>query len=255
MPFCSKPLGAALSIAAIAAVTVAGPGRAQQDPPAAGQETSPQTATEAKPPQGPVPDAQTPAAASPSSQAPSVRADTPSPPSTRSPSRHLPLPAPGRPGSGKSAVVTAKVNLRSGPGTDSEIITTIPAGSAVRVADCSEWCAVTWNGNSGYVIARNLGPGAPRQAGAYPGQPGYPGPGAPRQAGVYPRQPGYPGPGAQRQAGPYQGQPGYEDYEVEPPVIYGAPGYYAPPAVVYGPAYYGPQVYGPGWGWRRRWGW
>jgi hypothetical protein len=213
MPFCSKPLGAALSIAAIAAVTMASPGRAQQDPPAAGPGTAPQTAMEPTPPQGPAPDVQTPVGSAPISQAPSPRADT------IPPSRRLPQSAPARPGAGKSAVVTAKVNLRGGPGTDSEIITTIPAGSAVRVADCSEWCAVTWNGRSGYVIARNLGPGAVRHAGAYPGQ------------------------------------PGYEDYELEPPVVYGAPGYYGPPAVVYGPAYYGPRVYGPGWGWRRRWGW
>ena len=217
MPFSSKPLGAAFSIAAIAAVTMASPivspARAQQDPPAAGQETTPQTTTEAKPPEGPASGAQTPVASAPTSQAPPVRAAA-APPSKR-PSQF----GPAHPGSARSAVVTAKVNLRSGPGTDSEVVTTIPAGSTVHVADCGEWCAVTWNGHRGYAIARNLGPGALRQAGAYPGQPGY-----------------------------------ADDYELEPPVVYGAPGYYAPPAVVYGPAYYGPRVYyGPGWGWRRHW--
>jgi hypothetical protein len=119
-----------------------------------------------------------------------------------------------------SAVVSAKVNLRSGPGTESEVLATIPAGSAGRVGQCEgEWCAVTWNGQSGYAIARNLNLGGSRQAGGYPGQPG---------------QPGYPD---------EYGPPGY------------APGYYGPP-VVYGPAYYyGPRVYyGPGWGWRRH-GW
>ena len=118
-------------------------------------------------------------------------------------------------------MVTANVNLRNGPGTDAEVITTIPGGSTVRITSCSgEWCAVTWNGRSGYAIARNLDTiGGPRQARQYRPQPGY-------------------------AEGPeYAG----------PPVVYGAPGYYAPP-VVYGPAYYGPRYYyGPGWGWRRRW--
>jgi uncharacterized protein YraI len=209
MPFCSKPLGAVLSVAAIAAVTMVSPGRAQQDPPAAGQETTPQTTTEAKPPEGPA----AAVASAPTSLAPPVRAAA-APPSKR-PSQF----GPAHPGSARSAVVTATVNLRSGPGTDSEVVTTIPAGSTVHVADCGEWCTVTWNGHKGYAIARNLGPGALRQARAYPGQPGY-----------------------------------TDDYELEPPVVYGAPGYYAPPAVVYGPAYYGPRVYyGPGWGWRRHW--
>ena len=129
--------------------------------------------------------------------------------------------APVRGGRARSAGATANVNLRSGPGTDSEIIATIPAGSTLRVTSCSgEWCEVSWNGRSGYAIARNLSVGGPRQAGPY-------------------------GPGYAQGYGP------------EPPVGYAAPGYYAPPAVVYGPAYYyGPRVYyGPGWGWRRRWGW
>ncbi|HMA71514.1 MAG TPA: SH3 domain-containing protein [Xanthobacteraceae bacterium] len=128
--------------------------------------------------------------------------------------------APARASRPRSAAVTATVNLRSGPGTDSEIITTIPAGSTVRITNCSgEWCEVTWNEHSGYAIARNLSVGASRQARPY-------------------------------------GPPGYgQGYGPEPPVVYGAPGYYAPPAVVYGPAYYyGPRIYyGPGWGWRRRW--
>ena len=187
MRFCSRPLGAALSIAAIAAVTAASPGRAQQDP-GAGQQMPPQAGTppEVRPPAGP---------------------------------SSLPPPRIARQRSAGSAVVSANVNLRSGPGTDSEILATIPAGSTVRVGPCEgEWCPVTWNGQSGYAIARNLNLGGSRQAGAYPAQPGY--------------QPGYPD---------EYGPPGY------------APGY--GPPVVYGPAYYyGPRVYwGPGWGWRRPW--
>jgi hypothetical protein len=190
MRFCSKPLGAALSIAAIAAVTSASPGRAQQDP-GAGQTAPPavsQPGPDVKPPDGPPP-------------------------------RRI-----ARPRTGGSAVVSAKVNLRSNPGTDSEILASIPAGSTVRVGECQgEWCAVTWNGQNGYVITRNLNLGGSRQAGVYPRQPGYP--------------PGYPG--------DEDGLPGYAP----------GPGYYFGPPAVYGPAYYyGPRVYyGPGWGWRRHW--
>jgi uncharacterized protein YraI len=183
MRFCSRPLGAALSIAAIAAVTMASPGRAQQDPAA-----------------GPPP-------APPVGAAPEVRPPGGLPPPPRPAARRR---------AGGTAAVSANVNLRSDPGTDSEILATIPAGSTVRVGPCEgEWCAVTWNGQNGYAIARNLDLGASRHAGNYPPRPGY--------------QPGYP----------------YDD---------GLPGYYGPP-VVYGPAYYyGPRMYyGPGWGWRRHW--
>jgi hypothetical protein len=190
MRFCSKPLGAALSIAAIAAVTIASPGRAQQDP-GSGQAAPP--------------------AASP--PAPAVKLPDGRPP------RHT-----ARPRAGGTAAVSAKVNLRSGPGTDSEILASIPAGSTVRVGQCEgEWCAVTWNGQSGYAIARNLNLGGSHQAGVYPGQPGY--------------------------------QPGYPDGEEDLPGYAPGPGYAYGPPVVYGPAYYyGPRVYyGPGWGWRRHW--
>jgi len=113
-----------------------------------------------------------------------------------------------------SAVVSTNVNLRGGLGTDSEILATIPAGSTVSVGKCEgEWCAVTWNGQNGYAIARNLDLGGSRQAGVYPRQPRY-------------RPRGYaPGPG----------------YYYGPPVVYG-PGYYGPGA-----------YYGRGWGWRRYW--
>jgi uncharacterized protein YgiM (DUF1202 family) len=51
------------------------------------------------------------------------------------------------------AVAIANVNLRNGPGTDAPILATIPAGSRVQVTDCSEWCMVTWNGQSGFAVA------------------------------------------------------------------------------------------------------
>jgi len=133
-------------------------------------------------------------------------------PATQAP----PAPAPLRAGQARTATVIASVNLRSGPGTDAELIATILAGNTVRVAGCSgEWCEVTWYGRSGYAIARNLSISAPQQA--VPSGP------APR--------PGY--------------AAGYGPYS--------APGSYAPPAVVYGPTYSRPRVfYGLGWGWRRR---
>jgi hypothetical protein len=127
--------------------------------------------------------------------------------------------APG--GVAQFAVVIVNVNLRNGPGTDAPILATIPAGSRVQVTDCSEWCTVTWNGQKGFAIARNLDIGGTRQARARRPQPGYAGP-----------------------------PPGV--YEAGPPVVYGPPVYYGPPAVVYGPGYYG--GYGPRYyGWRRRW--
>jgi len=202
MHFHFKALSAALGIVAAAAVIA--PVRAQQEQPGDGQ--------------GPIPNA-----------------GQPGGPATQAPTARPPLQA-GR----RATTVVANVNLRSGPGTDSEIITTIPAGSTVRLTSCSgEWCEVEWNGRSGYAIARNLGIGLPRQARTYgpAGYPGTPGPGD---------YPGTPGPG---------GYPG--GYGPQPGAVYEAPGYYAPPAVVYGPGYYyGPGVYyGPGWGWRRRWWW
>jgi len=238
MPFHSKALSVALSIIAAAAMTA--PVRAQQSPPPAGQEPLPNASPNASPQEGPA------------TGAPTFR-------------------APARAGRAGAASVTATVNLRSGPGTDQEIITTVPARSMVQVSGCTgEWCEVTWNGRSGYAIARNLSIGAPRQAGPYGPQPGYPGgyEQRPGYAGGYGPQPGYTGgygpqPGNPGGYGPQRGNPGGYGpqpgnpggYGPEPPAAYQGPGYYAPPAVVYGPAYYGPGVvyYGPGW--RRRWWW
>ena len=204
MPFHFKALSAALSIVAVATVIAVAPGRAQQNPPAAGQE--------------PVPDAKPQDGSTPTTQAPTAQA-----PTVQTPAAQVPT-APPRSGPARSATVTATVNLRSGPGTDSDVIATIPAGSTVRVASCSDdWCEVTWDGRSGYAIARNLSLGAPQQAGPY-------GPG--------PRT-GY--------AGGYGPPPpaGYVAAALLGRLLAGA----------YGPTHYGPRVsYGPGWGWhRRRW--
>jgi len=115
------------------------------------------------------------------------------------------------------ALATSNVNVRQGPGTTYQIITTIPGGSNVEVNGCSgQWCQVTWQGRQGYAIATALdtGNGSPGVAGAPAGQPGGPLP------------------------------PGAVPGDDVPVPAYGPP----PPAVVVvpGPYYYG----GPYYGWR-----
>jgi uncharacterized protein YgiM (DUF1202 family) len=200
-------------------MAAAAPEGAQEAP--AEQQTAPPMLTEAKP-QIPPADRQAPAISAPAIPAPAIpapiyRAASSDRSATAPPSRR-----PLRFASASFAVVSATVNLRGRPATDSEVITTIRAGSTVRVADCSSaWCVVAWDKYSGYAVARNLNLGASGQARAYPAQPRY-----------------------------------RDDYELEPPVLaygQGPPGYYAPPAVVYGHAYYPayyyvPRVYyGSGW--------
>jgi hypothetical protein len=195
------------------------PPAAEPAPPASSPSAPPQAGTEVMPPGGPAASGQAqPAAAEPAPPPSGPAAAAPSRPAAAASPQHITRSH--QPG---SAATAANLNLRRGPGTDSEIVATSPAGSMVHVGECDgEWCAVTWNGQSGYAIARNLNLGPSRQAGGYPppGQPGYP-------------------PGAYG------------------PRVYGAPapGYYGPP-VVYGPGYYyGPRVYccGGPWGWRRYW--
>ena len=70
----------------------------------------------------------------------------------------------------KPVTLSAETNLRKAPGTKSETIGLMPKGTEVEVGQCdSGWCKVTWDGQEGYAIARNLGmvvPGAPREAAA-----------------------------------------------------------------------------------------
>lgn len=124
----------------------------------------------------------------------------------------------------KPATVSADVNLRKAAGTESEVVTLIPKGSKVEVGKCSSgWCQVTWNGQEGFAIARNLGLGGPKVVKR------------PRQV------------------------IGDEDDAYDDPAVYG-PGRYGPPPTYYG---YGPYGYGgpyyggywgPRWGWRGGWG-
>ncbi|MCS0504551.1 SH3 domain-containing protein [Ancylobacter mangrovi] len=56
-----------------------------------------------------------------------------------------------------TAATTATVNVRSGPGTGTNVLGTLPAGTPVNVAGCSgSWCRTQY----GYVSARYLGQAA-----------------------------------------------------------------------------------------------
>lgn len=118
----------------------------------------------------------------------------------------------------KPVTVVADVNLRKGPGTDSEVVTLIPKGTMVEVGTCTNgWCMVTYNGMDGYSIAPNLGL-APR---------------------------------------PVRRPPGYADDYPPPPGVYPPPPAYVVGPPVYDPPYVGPYYYRPyyGYGWRGGWGW
>jgi uncharacterized protein YraI len=57
----------------------------------------------------------------------------------------------------KPAYVATTVNLRAAPGTTNEIVAKIPGGSLIDATDCAEgWCAVTWQGKSGFAIQTGL---------------------------------------------------------------------------------------------------
>ena len=57
-------------------------------------------------------------------------------------------------GAASAAPATAEsaVNVRSGPGTQYQVIGTIPGGATVDVGGCSaNWCQVSFNGETGYA--------------------------------------------------------------------------------------------------------
>ena len=125
-------------------------------------------------------------------------------------------------------VAASTVNLRAESNTTSAVLAKIPAGGRIDVGDCKDgWCAVTFQGKSGFAIQTALdATGRPRSA-------------AIRRGGINPGDDFEPV------------APGYGAYG--PRVVYGPGPYYAP-----GPYYYGPTIgiyggWGPGWGrgWRR----
>ena len=135
----------------------------------------------------------------------------------------------------KPGVAISTVNLRADPNTASDVVVKIPAGSRIDVGECNDgWCAVTFQGKSGFSIATSLdttGRAPPRQA--------------------------------VRRAPPRGPGPGY-DYDDDGEVVRGPapPGYVRVPGPGPGPGAYvepRPYYYGPGpyWGpyWGPRWGW
>jgi len=196
MPF--RLMASSVAIATLA-VAMSASAFAQSPPPEAGGAPVPQAQPSQEPAAAPAPE---PAPAP--SVAPAPRAS-----------------APHRRVAAGPARVRSGTNLRKGPGESYEVLTLIPAGGAVSVRSCSgEWCAVHWQGNEGYAIARNLEMGGRQAAYGPPGAapPGYP----PEEA---------PPPG----------------YRYGPPVPAGPPGYYYGPP----PPYYYRPYWGWGWGWRR----
>jgi hypothetical protein len=161
------------------------------------------------------------------------------------------------------ALAVHDVNMRQGPGTNYPVVTTIPGGSNVEVNSChGQWCSVTWNGQSGYAIAKNLdqGGGALPGAGGPPPPPGEGAPPPPQGAAAPPPPGSSPPPGAPPPGAPPPGataQAPYPPGAPPPPGYYPPPpGYYAPPPGYYGPGYYyGPYGYYYGPYWRRRYWW
>ncbi len=78
------------------------------------------------------------------------------------------------------ALVTADLNLRSGPGTNYGVVNVLPGGATVDVLDCAgSWCRVAWGGVEGFASRSYLGLGGPAYAASprvYYGSPVYVGP-------------------------------------------------------------------------------
>ena len=137
----------------------------------------------------------------------------------------------------KPATAITTVNLRAEANTTSAILSKIPGGSRLEIGDCTEgWCAVTFQGMSGFAIATALDTTgrAPPRAVRRALPPGVDDDDFTPVGRPYPRPPGY-----------VVGPPGYV---VGPPVVYGpGPYYYGGPGPYWG-GYYGPRW---GYGWRR----
>ena len=210
----SKALIGILAAMALAVAATAAPAFAQEgsDPLAP---TPPSSAAK--------PDVQTPNTA-PAQAAPSLppkAVPSPAPQATAPATQHTAsIPAraaaPVRRAAARFALAVSNVNLRSAPGTNAEIVTTIPGGSTVRITGCTgDWCAVSWQGRSGFAVARAFDSGGSRQARSY------------------------------------RAPPAYDDEDV---VEAGPPVYYEPPPrVVYGPGYYYRPRYYYGPRWRYAW--
>ena len=73
----------------------------------------------------------------------------------------------------KPGVATTTVNLRAEANTTSDVLAKMPAGARLDVGDCTEgWCAVTFQGKSGFAIQTALdASGRPRRAAVRRGPP------------------------------------------------------------------------------------
>ncbi len=72
------------------------------------------------------------------------------------------------------AVVQNDLNLRSGPGTDYDVIAAMPAGSTVNVLGCQGgWCQVAFGGTAGFASRSYLGIGGVAMRGPVYGAPVY----------------------------------------------------------------------------------
>ena len=66
-------------------------------------------------------------------------------------------------GCSDAAVVTAQVKLQRAAAAESEVVATIPSGSAVKVSSCTNgWCSASWNGHEGYILAKHVRVGGAR---------------------------------------------------------------------------------------------
>jgi uncharacterized protein YraI len=58
---------------------------------------------------------------------------------------------------GEAATAKVDVALRKSPGTDHQIVTLVPRGSAVKLSGCAHgWCEVSWQGQKGYALAKSF---------------------------------------------------------------------------------------------------
>jgi uncharacterized protein YraI len=55
------------------------------------------------------------------------------------------------PAAAAPGTVIGNVNMRTGPGTQFNVVTTIPAGAPIEVFGCQRWCHVAFAGRQGYV--------------------------------------------------------------------------------------------------------
>ena len=64
--------------------------------------------------------------------------------------------------------VTSDVDMRSGPGTNYSVITTIPAGATVYLHRCASWCEVSYTGRRGWTSSKFISRDYARHTPAHP---------------------------------------------------------------------------------------